>query len=110
MYDRHERGFDLMTFLFGAAVGVAATMMYATYRRQEFEQAVDRAQEMTERGADRVREIASKGQAVVDQVAERAKDKIDMTREHVKGAVSTVETRAEQLARKAADGREISAS
>lgn len=82
--DRHsDSGLSLTSMVIGFTLGVAATLIYATYRKEDFERVVDKTRDLSDRGGEffsdaaesvkqKVSSLRSHGEDMMDEVSEAA--------------------------------------
>lgn len=85
MFDRQEDsgGLSLTSVVIGFALGVAATLVYATYRKDEFDQVVDKT-----------RGLSDKGSEMFSDAADSVKQRVNALRGHGEDMADEINTAA----------------
>jgi ABC-type transporter Mla subunit MlaD len=94
---------NLLTFVFGIAVGVAGTLIYAAANEDQFNRTIRRTKELTGQAKDRVDDYVEEAGSQVKRLTDKVQDGYDSAAAKVKGAATdvaeTVETKAKQAKR-----------
>jgi hypothetical protein len=96
-----DSSLSLTSVVIGFALGVAATLVYATYRKEEFEKVVDRTRELSDKSGefladatDTVKQKVNSLRGHGEDLAEQAGDAAHRAKGAVKGAAKAVRDRA----------------
>ena len=74
--DNNEGGFSPLSFVFGVAVGVVATIVFATYSEDKFDVVVGKTRELGDRAGDVASDVKDRVTETAQNVGQTAKDQI----------------------------------
>jgi uncharacterized protein YjbJ (UPF0337 family) len=81
---------NLLTFIFGIAIGVAGTIIYAAANEDQFHHAVKKTRQLKGSAQDALGDYADEASAKVKVIKDKVQDGVDSVSSKVKSAVSDV--------------------
>ncbi len=83
-------GLEFMSVLVGFGAGILGTLVYATYKQNDFDRIVDKTRDLAANAEDRVIELGDRADGLNRKVTTAAHKEVDMAHNVAKNAIDSV--------------------